>query len=67
MSETLAISITSRRELSSIFFLLQGKAPEEIRAILTETLACFLAGGAKDLSAPVYCCSTIASDKIKTK
>ena len=30
---------------------LQGKAPKEIRAILTETLACFLPGRAKDLSA----------------
>ena len=32
-----AISTTSRRELSSFFFL-QGKAPKEIHAILTETL-----------------------------
>jgi len=31
----------------------QGKAPKEIRAILTETLACFLPGRAKDLSAPL--------------
>ena len=29
---------TSRRELSSRFFFLQGKAPKEIHAILTETL-----------------------------
>jgi len=36
------------------FFFLQGKAPKEIRAILTETLACFLPGQAKDLSAPLY-------------
>ena len=36
------------------FFLLQGKAPKEIHAILTETLACFLPGWAKDLSAPLY-------------
>ena len=35
---TRAISTTSRRELSSRFFFLQGKAPNEIRAILTETL-----------------------------
>ena len=35
---THAISTTSRRELSSIIFLLQGKAPKEIHAILTETL-----------------------------
>jgi len=36
------------------FFCLQGKAPKEIHAILTETLACFLPGRAKDLSAPLY-------------
>ena len=36
------------------FFLLQGKAPKEIHAILTETLACFLPGRAKYLSAPLY-------------
>jgi len=35
------------------FPLLQGKAPKEIHAILTETLACFLPGRAKDLSAPL--------------
>jgi len=33
---------------------LQGKAPKEIHAILTETLGCFLPGRAKDLSAPLY-------------
>jgi len=33
-----AISTTWRRELSSIFFFLQGKAPKEIHAILIETL-----------------------------
>jgi len=49
MSGTRAILTTSRREMSSIFFPLQGKAPEEIHAILTETLACFLPGRAKDL------------------
>jgi len=55
MSGTRAISTTSRRELSSSFlFSLQGKAPKEIHAILTETLACFLPGQAKDLSAPLY-------------
>jgi len=49
------MSTTSRRELSSSFFPpLQGKAPKEIEAILTETLACFLPGRAKDLSAPQY-------------
>jgi hypothetical protein len=36
------------------FLFLQGKALKEIRAILTETLACFLPGRAKDLSAPLY-------------
>ena len=33
------------------FFFLQDKAPKEIYAILTETLACFLPGRVKDLSA----------------
>jgi len=33
------------------FFFLQGKAPKEIHAILTETVASFLPGWAKDLSA----------------
>ena len=42
------------RELSSSFLFLQGKAPKEIHAILTETLACFLPGRANDLSAPLY-------------
>ena len=37
-----------------INYFLQGKAPKEIHAILTETLACFLPGRAKDLSAPLY-------------
>jgi len=36
------------------FLFLQGKAPKEIHAILTETLACFLPSRAKDLSAPLY-------------
>jgi hypothetical protein len=36
------------------FFSLQGKAPKEIQAILTETLACFHPGLAKDLTAPLY-------------
>jgi len=35
------------------FFFLQGKALKEIHAILTETLACFLPGRVKDLSAPL--------------
>ena len=56
MSGIHAISTTSRRELSSSFFFfpLQGKAPKEILTILTETLACFLPGRAKDLSPPLY-------------
>ena len=33
---------------------LQGKALKEIHAILTETLACFLPGQAKDLSVPLH-------------
>jgi len=33
---------------------LQGKGPKEIHAVLIETLACFLPGRAKDLSAPLY-------------
>jgi len=42
------------QELSSSPPPLQGKTPKEIHAILTKTLACFLPGGAKDLSAPLY-------------
>jgi len=37
-----------------VYFFLQGKAPKEIRGILTETLAFFLPGRVKDLSAPMY-------------
>jgi len=36
------------------FFFLQGKAPKEIPTILRETLACFLPGRTKDLSAPPH-------------
>jgi len=36
------------------FVFLQRKAPKEIHAILTETVACFLLGGSKNLSAPLY-------------
>ena len=54
MTGTRAISTTSRRELSSGFFFLQDKAPKEIHAIMTETLACFPPGGTNDLSAPQY-------------
>ena len=66
MSGSRAISTTSRRELSSSFFFLQGKAPKEIDAILTETLACFLPGRAKDLSAPLYCLFYCVLDKAPT-
>ena len=44
-------NIDARAVIKFLFFL-QGKAPKEIRAILTETLACFRPGRAKDLSAP---------------
>ena len=37
------------------FFFLQGKAPKEIHAILTETLTSFLPGRDKELSVPLYC------------
>ena len=37
-----------------VFFFLQGKALKEIHAILTVTLACFLPGRAKNLSASLY-------------
>jgi len=43
------------------FLFLQGKAPKEIHAILTETLACFLPGRAKDLSAHLYGTSNISN------
>jgi hypothetical protein len=36
------------------FLVLQGKVLMEIHTILTETLACFLPGQAKELSAPLY-------------
>jgi len=55
MSGTRAISTTFRCELSSSSFFLQGKVPKEIHAILTETVACFLSGRVKGLSAPLYC------------
>jgi len=46
--------ITNIEKRAVKFFFLQGKAPKEIDAILTETLACFLPGRVKDLSAPLY-------------
>ena len=42
------------RAVIKIFFLLQGKATKEFTHFLTETLACFLPGWAKDLSATLY-------------
>ena len=56
MAVTRAVSTISRRELSSSIFFspLQGKAPKEIHAILTET-ACFLPGRANYLSATCIC------------
>ena len=55
MSGTRAISTTSRRELSSSFFPPARQGAEgKIHAILTETLACFLTGRAKELSASLY-------------
>ena len=36
-----------------MFLFLEGKAPKEIHTFLTETLACFIPGLAKDLSAPL--------------
>ena len=42
------------RAVLKFFFTLQGKAPKEIHNILTEKLACFLPGRAKDLSARLY-------------
>ena len=41
------------RAVIKFFFFIQGKAPKEIQAILTETLTFSLPGRAKDLSAPL--------------
>ena len=46
-------NIETRAVIKFLFFL-QGKAPNETHAILTETLTCFLPGRAKDLSAQLY-------------
>ena len=53
-SGTRAISTTSRRELLSSTFPCKARSRKKIHAILTETLACFLPGLVKDLSAPLY-------------
>ena len=47
-------NIETRAAIKFFFFFLQGKAPKEIHAIMTETLACFLPGRVKDLTAPLY-------------
>ena len=44
------------------FLFLHGKVPKEIHAILTETLACFLPGRVKDISAPLYCISYVLNE-----
>ena len=55
MSRARAISTTSDASCHQVFFFfLQGKAPKEIHAVLTETLACVPPGRAKGLSAPLY-------------
>jgi hypothetical protein len=53
--------VTDARDLNKIetrtvikFLFLQGKVLKEIHEFLTETLACFLSGRARDLSAPLY-------------
>jgi len=46
-------NVETRAVIKFLFFL-QGKVLKEIQNILTETLACFLPGRAKDLSAPRY-------------
>jgi len=53
MSGTRDFNNIETRAVIKLFFFLQGKAPKEIHAILTETLAGFLPGRAKDLSAPL--------------
>jgi hypothetical protein len=52
----------------NIFFL-QEKAPKEIHAILTETLACFLSGRARICQHPMYvpCPLLINFNPLKTK
>jgi len=47
-------NMETRAVFKFFLFFLQGKAPKEINAILTEILACFLPGRAKDLLAPLY-------------
>jgi len=49
-----AILTTSKTRAVIKFFFPARQGAEEIHAILTETLACFLRGRAKNLSAPLY-------------
>ena len=53
--DTRDVNNIETRAVIKFFFFLQGKSPKEIRAILTEILAGFLPGQAKDLiSIPVH-------------
>jgi len=54
------------RTVVKFCFPLQGKAPKEIHAILTETIACLLPGRAKDLSAPLYILVHTCSSRVST-
>jgi len=59
MSDAHDFNNTETQAVIRISFL-QVKAQREIHAVLTETLACFLPGRAKDLSASLYgkpCCT----------
>jgi len=56
-------NIETRAVIKFVFFL-QGKAPMEIHGILTETLACFLRGWAKDLSAPLKMSNAILAETL---
>ena len=47
-------NMETRAVIKFFFIFLQGKAPKEMHAILTETLVSFLPGRAKVLSATLY-------------
>jgi len=56
-------NIETQAVIKFFFSSCKGKAPNEIHAILTETLACFIPGRVKDLSAPPVCvCVCVFSD-----
>jgi len=57
-----ALDINNIETRAVIEFFLQGKAPKEIHGIVTETLACFHPGRAKDLSAPPHLRSSLFWD-----